>query len=606
MKNLNMRKKITVSLGVVIICFLIALIFTMSGMSNIASKYTTFFTVRHEATMRARNMRVQLQSAVKNVALATVEPDVTQTNTLLNEAQTNLDTLNSELTWFQSNFDGDMSLLNTFRTKLDEAGTYREQITALAKENTVSSNAEAQEILIDKYNPLAVEAGQIVLQFTNQQNEIADDNYNAAMTSRKIQMTIAIALCIMAIVFAVIMALTLIRSVVGPVQELEEVMKRMESGELKIDVKYEATDEMGRLADSLRAVLQFLQDVISDVDYMLTGLGDGDFTIVSKMGDKYRGEYKSLLIFMNKLRENLKNTMSQINQSADQVASGADQVSSGAQALSQGATEQASSVEELAATINEISSNIGNNAENAHSASAQSDQVRDQAGESSRRMQEMLSAMSDISNTSGEIGKIVKSIEDIAFQTNILALNAAVEAARAGAAGKGFAVVADEVRNLAGKSADASKNTSTLIENTLQAVERGTRIANETAEALGQVVSGVAEVASTIEHISSASKEQADAVKQVTLGIDQISSVVQTNSATAEQSAAASEELSGQAQILKNLVGQFKIGDGGMSSSMSVPGPAPAPAPTPAPMPDLASDSTYSSSSYVSAGGDKY
>ena len=152
----------------------------------------------------------------------------------------------------------------------------------------------------------------------------------------------------------------------------------------------------------------------------------------------------------------------------------------------------------------------------------------------------------------------------------------------------------------------ATWQASLLIENTLQAVERGTRIANETAEALGQVVSGVAEVASTIEHISSASKEQADAVKQVTLGIDQISSVVQTNSATAEQSAAASEELSGQAQILKNLVSQFKIGDGGMSSSMSVSGPAPAPAPTPAPMPDLASDSTYSSSSYVSAGGDKY
>ena len=350
MKNLNMRKKITVSLGVVIICFLIALIFTMSGMSNIAGKYTTFYTLRHEATMRARNMRVQLQSAVKNVTLATVEPDMNATNTLLNEAQSNLDTLNSEMSWFQSNFDGDISLLNTFKSKLEEAGAYRQQIIELCKENTVSSNAQAQELLVDKYNPLAVEAGDIVLQFTNQENEIADDNYHAAMTSRKVQMSVAIVLCIIAIVFAVIMALTLIRSVVGPVQELEEAMRRMESGELKIDVKYQATDEMGRLADSLRAVLQFLQDVISDVDYMLTGLGDGDFTIVSKMGDKYRGEYKSLLIFMNKLRENLKNTMSQINQSADQVASGADQVSSGAQALSQGATEQASSVEELAAT----------------------------------------------------------------------------------------------------------------------------------------------------------------------------------------------------------------------------------------------------------------
>lgn len=608
MKNLNMRKKITLSLGIVIVCFLIALIFTMSGMSNIAGKYTTFFTVRHEATMRAQNMRVQLQTAVKNVALATVETDANDTAELISEAQTNLDALNSEMAWFQSSFDGDISLLNTFKSKLDEATSIREQIAALAKENTASSKAEAQELLIDKYNPVAVEAGQIVLQFTNQQNEIAENNYNAAMASRRLQMGIAIALCIIALVFAVIMALTLIRSVAGPVQELEDTMRRMENGELKLEVKYEATDEMGRLADSLRAVLQFLQALISDVDYMLTSLGEGDFTISSKMSDKYKGDYKSLLISMNKLRDNLKNTMSQINQSADQVASGADQVSSGAQALSQGATEQASSVEELAATINEISSNIGNNADNARSASTQSDHVRDQAGESSRRMQEMLSAMSDISNTSGEIGKIVKSIEDIAFQTNILALNAAVEAARAGAAGKGFAVVADEVRNLAGKSADASKNTSTLIENTLQAVERGTRIANETAEALGEVVSGVAQVASTIEHISSASKEQADAVKQVTLGIDQISSVVQTNSATAEESAAASEELSGQAQILKNLVSQFKIGDGAMSSGIGVPAPAPAPASAAvhAPMPDLSSDSTYSSSSYTSAGGDKY
>ena len=185
--------------------------------------------------------------------------------------------------------------------------------------------------------------------------------------------------------------------------------------------------------------------------------------------------------------------------------------------------------------------------------------VQDQAGESRQRMQEMLSAMEDISNSSNEIGKIIKTIEDIAFQTNILALNAAVEAARAGAAGKGFAVVADEVRNLAGKSAEASKNTSSLIEGSLHAVERGTRIANDTAKALDQLTEGVQHVAVTIEQISEASEAQAESVKQVNDGIGQISSVVQSNSATAEESAAASEELSSQAQILKDLVGRFSL-----------------------------------------------
>ena len=588
MKNLKMNKKITLAFGVVIACFFIAVIFCIMGMRTTSSRYETFYHVRHEATMRARNMRVQLQSGVKNITLSTVEDDPVKTIELITEAQTNFDAIQTEMSWFEHDFDGDISLLETFKSKLDTAAGYRDKIIELSRQNTDASRQEAQRILIDNYNPVAVEAGQIVLQFTNQQNDIAEGNFNSAMNSQRIQMTLSITISAIAVAFAVVMAVMLIRAVVVPVQEMQQLMEDMEEGHLDVVAKYESRDELGMLANSIRATLKFLQDVIGDVDYLLTGFGNGDFTVSTRIGEKYVGDYKSLLTSMSKLKENLSGTLSQINQSADQVSAGSDQVSSGAQALSQGATEQASSVEELAATINEISNNIEQNAKNAELASTNSEHVKEQAEESGKRMQEMLSAMEDISNTSGEIGKIIKTIEDIAFQTNMLSLNAAVEAARAGAAGKVFAVVADEVRNLAAKSADASKNTSALIEGALQAVERGTKIANETASALNDVVSGVGDVAATIDQISSASKDQSDAVRQVTLGIDQIPSVVHTNSATAEESAAASEELSGQAQILKNLVGQFRLP--GEGRGMHTPSPA-------------YSDEPHS---YIPAGEDKY
>lgn len=252
-------------------------------------------------------------------------------------------------------------------------------------------------------------------------------------------------------------------------------------------------------------------------------------------------------------------TLHEVVVAADQVSTGAEQVSIGAQSQAQGATEQAASAEQLTATVAQISEQINSSTHHLESANEEMTAVVTEIRSGDQKMEHMLQAMNEITQSSLEIEKIIKSIEDIAFQTNILALNAAVEAARAGQAGKGFAVVADEVRNLAGKSAEASKTTATLIEKALVAVQNGKTIADETAASFHRVFEGVNRVAEQTSHVVQNSEEQDKQVQQTAIGVDQISSVIQTNSATAEEAAAASEQLAGQARMMKNLVAQFRL-----------------------------------------------
>ena len=345
-----------------------------------------------------------------------------------------------------------------------------------------------------------------------------------------------------------------------PILSLTKSVKKLAEGSLDEEIQVRSKNEIGALAKGLRQLVTQLKEYrlyIQEITDSLNEMQDGNLDI--RLKKEYTGEFTKIKVALLDLSDKLTGLIGSIRISSDQVSSSAENVSAGAQNLTRGSMEQASSIEELSATINDISDRIRKNAENAAKANEAAANSQEEIIKSDGQMQDMKASMNRINEKSAEISKIIKTIDDIAFQTNILALNAAIEAARAGEAGKGFAVVADEVRNLAQKSAEAAKDTTALIDDTVKAVEQGSRLADNTANSLHEVVSGQKELSLLISEIAAASDEQANAVSQVTTGIDQISSVVQTNSATAEESSASSSELSDQARNLREQISRFRL-----------------------------------------------
>lgn len=553
-RNLKVRSKLLLSFGIMMAFYVISIIVANFGLGRVISGLENFYNrpypmVRYSLEAESATRQNQL-----NMFRALTTEDEAKSQELLAQVNDLAQSMNNALDELTKVYGSDDALVSAALNAASKLKAAREKALSYLETH---QGIQALAVLNGEYADAGIEFQEAIDAIIDRAETNADIFYQEGHQTKKSCTFLLIGVAIFSLIVICILAIRLTKGLTTPIVEIEGAVKEMAKGNMHTKVTYESNDELGGLAENLRSLLDTLSSYIEHISHRLGALADGDLSV--EMDMDYLGDFQSLKHSCSKIIESLNDAMSQLHQASDQVAEGSEQVSSGAQALSQGATEQASSVEELVATLNELSDKVNKTAHNARDVNDLMGLTVGEIDNSNKMMESMMTAMTRINECSSEIEKIIKTIEDIAFQTNILALNAAVEAARAGEAGKGFAVVADEVRSLASKSQEAAKDTTALISNSLTAVSEGNQIATDTQESLLKVVSSAQKISENMAAITEASDMQAEGIQQVTLGIDQISSVIQTNSATAQESAAASEELYSQSSLLKSLVGRFRL-----------------------------------------------
>ncbi|MBQ8568947.1 MAG: hypothetical protein IJ446_07000 [Oscillospiraceae bacterium] len=446
-----------------------------------------------------------------------------------------------------------------------------EKITTIADEqyvNDIIAQVSGQSEDICGYTTYKTEEGEYIAAYNSISNYgwvfiIADNTANVFAAENSLRV-ILLVICTVSVIALSAVVYFVIDHSMRPIKQVEDAIVKL--GNIQLDAGADINelagkdDEIGHIAAAAIHLCGNMKNAVGDIGRILGEMADKNLAVdINLNRELYIGEFSELFESIGTIQQNLIEVMSNISAAAEQVNSGSWQVAAGAQNLSDGAAGQTESIDMLAKSIIDINDRVKENADSCSEACRMMVLTSENVNEVNKKMNRLTEAMESISGNSGEIKNIIKTIEDIAFQTNILALNAAVEAARAGSAGKGFSVVADEVRNLAGKTSEAVRVTTSLIENTVEAVDNGSAVTGETVEAMKSLSGYIVKAKSIMEHAAEIGVSQSQMVNEINSDIAQISQVVQSNSATAEQSAAASEELSGQAGNLSQLINKFNL-----------------------------------------------
>lgn len=550
-KNAPLTKKLLLSFGIVVLLTTTIMGFAIYFVARVGSFAHLMYDGPYISTTSTETIRADIHQAGNYIRSGMLEQDLQKYDEQISKVHEKVLT---ELKVIKEHFGGDIELVNNLEKTYTELNIQRQKVYEIGDSGDLQG---AFDVLVSDY----MDAFNKTMDATDALYDDADAN--AVSFDQRATTVTTVAFVFLAIVFvgavflAIFLSLYTTKSIVRPMKELEKAANDIANGNLKAIVEYTAGDEIGSLANSIRSMIKVLNSYITDISRGMGEMAKGNLDVVPKV--EFYGDFTILRDNILAALTAFNNVMLNIDETSIQVANGSEQVSNTGNVLSQGAGEQSVAVEELSVTISEIADRVRNSAKNALAGSDMANLVGKDIERSNEDMAQMVEAMTEISNTSNEISKIIQTIEDIASQTNLLSLNASIEAARAGEAGKGFAVVADEVGNLASESAEASKNSTTLIKTSLAAVEKGMHIVEKTAESLLKVVDNAKNVVKTVDQISTDSKAQSDSIDLLSYNVNRISQVVEENSAAVEQSAASSQELSQQALLLKQLVEKFHL-----------------------------------------------